>query len=201
MPGDNDRNLDPWGFDPFGAVVDNFSNFLGGGGVDGSGLWATIVHFWEVYSVLALLASLVFIIGIIYSYIRFNQLSEVENNQLLEMERMWNEVHGGQTGHSEWQQIQSHVSSDNPNDWRLAIIEADIMLDRVMQEAGYAGNSLGERLKSASPTNFTTLQDAWDAHIIRNKIAHEGQDFVLTQRVAKEAIVKYQRVFSEFGVL
>jgi len=75
------------------------------------------------------------------------------------------------------------------------------MLDRVLSEAGYAGNSVGEKLKSTSPQNFTTIQDAWDAHIIRNKIAHEGSDFVVTHRIAKEAITKYERVFREFGVL
>lgn len=200
MPDDNDIVFTNFGPD----LVSIFSNLLGnlfGGGVDGGGLWETLVKFWEIYSVFALFLSLLFIVGIIYSYIRFNQLSEVENDQLLEAERMWQEVYGDKAGHSEWHQIQSHLNSNNPNDWRLAIIQADIMLDRTLKDAGYAGNSVGERLKSASPTNFTTLQDAWDAHIIRNKIAHEGHDFILTQRLAKEAIVKYQRVFSEFGAL
>ena len=94
----------------------------------------------------------------------------------------------------------AHGNSDSPNDWKLAIIEADIILDDVLKQQGYAGNSLGERLKSISPSQLESLQDAWEAHKVRNKIAHEGADFVLTKRLAQETITKYQRVFTEFGI-
>jgi len=97
--------------------------------------------------------------------------------------------------------VQQHVASGNPNDWKLAIIEADIILGEVLHEAGYAGKTIGDQLKSASTSNFSSLQDAWDAHLIRNKIAHEGADFVLTQQAAKAAMIKYQRVFKEFGAI
>jgi hypothetical protein len=90
--------------------------------------------------------------------------------------------------------------SSNPNDWKLAIIEADIILDDILKKQGYAGNSLGERLKSIAPSQLESLQDAWEAHKVRNNIAHQGADFILTQRLAQETITKYQRVFTEFGV-
>jgi hypothetical protein len=93
-----------------------------------------------------------------------------------------------------------HSTSSQPNDWKLAIIEADIILDDILKQKGYAGNSLGERLKSISPNQLESLQDAWEAHKVRNRIAHEGSDFILTQRMAQETVTRYQRVFNEFGV-
>jgi len=56
-------------------------------------------------------------------------------------------------------------------------------------------------LKSVSASQMTTLNDAWEAHKIRNRIAHDGADFVLTKRVAQETITQYRRVFDEFGLV
>jgi len=201
MPDENDIIFDKVVPDPVHLATEGFSTWWQSGGSDFSGIWSLLVNAWEIYSIIAFILSVIFIFGIIYAYIRFNQMAEIEMNQLLEAERLWQQRYGAGTGDNQWQQVQAHIKSINPNDWKLAIIEADIMLDRVLKDAGFAGNTVGERLKSASPTNFTALQDAWDAHIIRNKIAHQGTDFVVTQRVAKEAITKYQRVFHEFGVM
>ena len=93
-----------------------------------------------------------------------------------------------------------HSTSDNPTDWKLAIIEADIILDEILKEAGYGGASLGERLRSISPTQLESLDDAWQAHKVRNQIAHGGADFILTQRLAQDTIKQYRRVFYELGL-
>ena len=93
-----------------------------------------------------------------------------------------------------------HIASYSPSDWKLAIIEADIILDEILKDAGYAGTSLGERLRSISPERLRSLDDAWQAHKVRNQIAHGGADFILTQRLAQDTIKQYRRVFHEMGV-
>ena len=75
------------------------------------------------------------------------------------------------------------------------------MLEETLNNAGYVGQTLGEKLKGANPQSFRTVQDAWDAHKVRNDIAHVGSDFILTKRVAQETITKFERVFREFGVI
>jgi len=94
----------------------------------------------------------------------------------------------------------NHIASDNPNDWKLAIIEADILLDQTLKAKGFVGISLGERLRSISPAQLQSLDDAWQAHKVRNQIAHAGADFVLTRRLAEETIKQYRRVFAELGI-
>jgi hypothetical protein len=156
---------------------------------------------WTIYSIIAFALSALFIYGIIYAYIRYNQMSEEEEEMLHEQERMWKELHDGHIENERWQSVQTHLASENPNDWKLAIIEADVLLERMLEKAGYAGTTIGDKLKSASVRSFATLDDAWDAHRVRNQIAHGGADFILTQKVAKETLIKYERVFREFSFI
>lgn len=97
-----------------------------------------------------------------------------------------------------WLKVVEHVSSSNPSDWRLAILEADILLNEVLDKMGYHGVTIGEKLKSVERSDFDHLNDAWEAHKTRNMIAHEGSDFRLSQSEAKAVIAKYERVFKEF---
>jgi hypothetical protein len=94
--------------------------------------------------------------------------------------------------------IQGYMSSNSEALWRIGILEADNMLDEVLRNKGYVGEGVGEMLKSAS---FKTVSFAWDAHKIRNRIAHEGSDFQLTEREAKKAFTLYESVFRELKAI
>lgn len=164
-------------------------------------LLQSVADIWLIYSIIAFFLSALFIYGIVYSFIALNKLAEIESQKLLDAEKLWKEIHEGNTGNVRWQEVQAHLNSDNPNDWKLAIIEADVMLEKMLEDAGYAGNTIADRLRSASNRSFATVDDAWQAHRVRNQIAHGGTDFVLTQRIAKETLIRYQHVFDEFGVI
>ncbi len=97
-----------------------------------------------------------------------------------------------------WIKVQAHINSDNPAEWRLAVLEADIMLGDILEKMGYQGDSIGDKLKSVDKSDFLTLDSAWDAHKVRNQIAHEGTDFQLNEREAKRVIELYKKVFGEF---
>lgn len=99
-----------------------------------------------------------------------------------------------------WFKLIKVMDSDNLSDWKQAIIEADIMLDEMVQAMNYPGENLGERLKAIEPSDFLTLQDAWEAHKVRNQIAHDA-NFVLTRRVARQALDRFERVFREFNYI
>jgi hypothetical protein len=167
----------------------------------GNSILSFLSGLWTFYSFVALTASAIFIFGIVYIYIRASQLSEIQDSQIAMAEQLWQELHGGSATNARWLDVQQHVVSDNPNDWKLAIIEADIMLDGALSNAGYGGPSIGEKLKGVPPQQLRSLNDAWQAHKIRNQIAHEGADFVLTQKVARETILQYERVLKEFKAI
>lgn len=97
-----------------------------------------------------------------------------------------------------WIQIEKNMQSHNMSEWRVAILEADILLYEMLSQMGYEGNSIGEILKNVDKANFVTLDDAWKAHRIRNIIAHEGANYELSKDEAERTIRLYKRVFDEF---
>jgi hypothetical protein len=101
----------------------------------------------------------------------------------------------------QWEHVKALAASPVEGDWRRAILEADIMLEQLLNDRGYRGATLGDKLKGANPIQFTTLDLAWKAHKIRNDIAHWGEQFHLTDRDAKAAIDYYRRVFEEFDYI
>ena len=103
--------------------------------------------------------------------------------------------------HPRWEHIQSLLEAATPSQWREAIIEADIMLDDVLARQGYTGDGVGEKLKSAEKGDFATLQNAWEAHKVRNQIAHEGSSFDLSESLAGRTIAHYEAVFRELKVI
>ena len=103
--------------------------------------------------------------------------------------------------HPQWQRIEDHLQSPNENDWRQAIMEADIMLDDILDKMDLPGETMGDKLKAVDKGAFLTLDNAWEAHRARNQIAHEGSAYVLTGREAKRIIELYKTVFEEFQVI
>lgn len=97
--------------------------------------------------------------------------------------------------------VKKHMESANPAEWRLAIIEADTLLEEMVKRMGYQGATLGDMLKNIEQSDFITLNDAWEAHKIRNQIAHQGSSFLLTEREAKRVVRLYENVFREFDII
>jgi hypothetical protein len=200
QPDENDIVITSYGPD-FTGLLSTVFKFFGNADSTAADLVVFLQSLWALYSFIALSLSALFIVGIIYAYVRINQLDEVISENLLEQEKSWRELNDGRVENDRWQSAQTHLASDNPNDWKLAIIEADVLLDRMLDKAGYAGGTIGEKLRSASVRSFATLDDAWQAHRVRNQIAHGGADFVLTHKVAKETLILYERVFKEFDYI
>ena len=136
-----------------------------------------------------------FIVGIIIVLRKFTKLriKEREFYAPVKVEEAETTEHKTQ-----WQIILGHVNAENPAEWKIAIIEADNILDDILKEIGYEGETLGDRLKSAGDSE--SVQQAWEAHKVRNAIAHEGGK-ELTRHEAKRVIGLYESVFKRFGYL
>lgn len=149
---------------------------------------------------IAIIITLFFAYVIIYCKIRLKQIEKAE--AAARHARLVKDAHAhpGQDPelNAKWVKIQAHINSPNPSDWRLAILEADIMLFEVLDKMGFQGDSIGEKLKGVKKEDFLTLDLAWEAHKVRNKIAHEGAGFDLSERDAKRMIDLYKKVFEEF---
>jgi hypothetical protein len=100
--------------------------------------------------------------------------------------------------HPRWAIVEGYMSSEQEALWRIGILEADNMLADALREKGYPGADVGEMLQAA---DFRAIQLAWDAHKVRNRIAHEGSQFTLTDREAKRVFALYEAVFREMKLI
>ena len=100
-----------------------------------------------------------------------------------------------------WQHILDLMNSLNVNDWKQAILQADIMLADILDRMALPGVTIGDKLKAVEKSDFNSIENAWEAHKIRNQIAHEGTDFILNQHEALRVLNLYKTVFEEFHVI
>lgn len=81
---------------------------------------------------------------------------------------------------------------------RLAIIEADKLLDHALKHRGVKGQTMGDRLKNAR----NLLGDAnavWTAHKLRNTIAHE--DVHPSHAEIRRALSSFEACLKRLGAL
>ena len=100
-----------------------------------------------------------------------------------------------------WEHIREKLLSDSPSDWRLAIIEADIYMDKLLDNRGFRGDTTGDKLKAITPDQLGSVQIAWEAHKVRNRIAHDGASFTLTQPEARRVLSYFEIVFRDLGAI
>lgn len=99
-----------------------------------------------------------------------------------------------------WARIQKHFFAGDPNDLKIAVMDADNVLNDALQYAGIRGVNLGERLKNIKRGQMPNLEDVWGAHKLRNEIAHET-NFALKRDPVERALDAYEVALKNLGVL
>ena len=160
-------------------------------------------HTWTVLGFISASLSFIFLIIIIFSIIRMREI------QLFDKWEINHEIHKAQEKEKErarnqnprWAYVLTLTESPNESDWRMAIIEADTLMEESLKANGIAGDTVSELLEGAKTNGYMSIQNAWDAHLIRNKIAHEGSDYPLSQIEARRVIKMFQNFFEELKII
>lgn len=151
--------------------------------------------------------SLIFLAGLVYFHMRYGKLHHEHEHEMHAKAH----AHGeGRHAHEEqyepqgrvrWNHVMKLMTEPHQSSWRGAIVEADILLSELLRDLRLQGETIGEQLKSVNRAQFTTLDLAWEAHKIRNEIAHAGSAFDLTEREARRTIDLFRQVFEEFDYI
>ncbi len=149
---------------------------------------------------ISIVLSLLLLIGIIYCIEEIKRIRRIERkiyNAPVEPAYV-PDTHAEKVLAKRWDKVLADIESTNQNDWKQAIIEADIMLEELLIKLGYQGEGIGEMLRRANTSDFKTLGQAGEAHGVRNRIAHDGALFLLSHHEARRVIGLYRKVFEEF---
>lgn len=189
-------NCNPFLGDVCNGVTDGSSG--GGLGLFGSGTFDSITAIGVGLRVFLFILLLLLLFVIVYSFLEWNELkskSDKHIESLIPKEDTTSKLN------ARWEKVKELIASNSESDWRFAIMEADAMLEDMTLAMNLPGETLGERLKSVEPSDFLNLQQAWEAHKIRNQIAHQGSEYKLEHRTALAAIRMFEEVFHEFKII
>ncbi len=162
--------------------------------------YSTLYRDWDILVAVSIVFSLLFAALVAYSAMR---IIEVRRHERQRFEAAAHPVAAHDVSRTQlrWNSIVEEANSDDERKWRLAILEADIMLNELLDVEGYRGETMADKMKQADPSTFRSIDDAWEAHRVRNRIAHDGSAHLLTARDARHVISLYDRVFREFKII
>lgn len=158
---------------------------------------------WETIGLVSMFISILALIIIIFSLVRMYEI------QVFDKEEIDHEIAHALAKDKErdrnlnprWKYVLTLIESPNESDWRISIIEADTLLEESLKDRGLVGNTMAELLEEAKSNGYHGIQSAWDAHLVRNRIAHEGQNFSISQVEGRRVIKLYQNIFEDMEVI
>lgn len=98
-----------------------------------------------------------------------------------------------------WNEIERMTSAGGEMNLKMAVMEADKLLDHALKAMAMSGTTLGERLKFAA-YKYPKIRNVWNAHRLRNSLAHESS-FYLDPAMARKAVRDFKDALQLLNVL
>jgi len=95
-----------------------------------------------------------------------------------------------------WTDIVRRANTGTPENLRWAVMEADALVDLVLKERQLSGETMADRLANFRRDEYKTIDKLWDAHKLRNEIAHTP-GFRITSQKAERALFAYRDFLKE----
>jgi hypothetical protein len=151
--------------------------------------------------IISALVSVTFVVGAIYSWLGIQKTQEMNAHKRFEHFSLSKKDTSKNPQIEHWKHIVEMFQSSEVTAWRMAIIDADAMLEDLITQMGFSGQNFGEKLKNMQQESVPWVQSAWDVHLLRNKLAHEGSRYPLNDREAYQAFKVYESIFQNTGYL
>jgi len=95
-----------------------------------------------------------------------------------------------------WLRTKARLDSGLESEYKLAVIEADNMLDDILKRMEFAGETLGEKLGGLSAASLPNIEEIKNAHQIRNNIIHDP-DYRLSLEEARRVMDIYEKALRD----
>ncbi len=98
-----------------------------------------------------------------------------------------------------WSKVVKKLESGEESEYKLAIIEADDLLEDTLNKADYKGKTLEEKLNQLDPLIVQNTNEIKEVHKVRNNIVY-NPEYKLTLEEAKRVIGVYEKTFHSLGL-
>jgi len=159
--------------------------------------FSPIIHenLWWL-EILAIAFSILFLWGTAYIINRTNYLS-IKREQYLEV---FGKDHlSRDRSLRAWKQILEKLNSEDTNNWRMAILESDHILNEILKMSGYLGK-MDDKLPKLTAEQLANIEDVRRAHVVRDKI-YRDPSFLITREEAIEVVKIYEQSFRELNLI
>jgi hypothetical protein len=99
-----------------------------------------------------------------------------------------------------WNLIRARLETGQNSQYKVAIIEADDIIDSLIRRMGYKGENMGERLDDVPSGQLDHIEELKQAHEVRNRIIQDD-NFTLDRKSAEETMALYEEFLRYFEVL
>ena len=99
-----------------------------------------------------------------------------------------------------WEKTKKRLDLPSESEHKLSIIEADNLLNEIIERMGFPGETLGDRLKKLTKIQLPSIDQVWEAHKARNNIVHDP-DYRLSLDQARKVLEIYEKALQELQAL
>lgn len=148
--------------------------------------------------ILFLATALFFIVFIVFALIHTSWLKRLYLYDLQEFFR--HRPFGARKVAKDWNKIKARLATGLEAEYKLAVLEADSVMDDVLKRMGFGGMSLGERLDKLTAVSLPNLDEVRLAHQTRNNIVHDP-DYRLSLDEAKKTLAIFEKSLTDLQAL
>ncbi|KKR46511.1 MAG: hypothetical protein UU22_C0030G0002 [Parcubacteria group bacterium GW2011_GWA2_40_8] len=155
--------------------------------------------FISVYKIFAAIFSIAAFLAIVWVIIRLNRLIFSTYMQNITASFSAETLPADKIS-KQWAKIKYRIDRNTEAEWKLAVIEADKLVDDILKKMGYPGEDIAERLKTATPEQIQSLNLLREAHKLRDTVVHDPE-FYASELEIKNAIDYYETFLREVQVI
>jgi hypothetical protein len=100
----------------------------------------------------------------------------------------------------EWRKIKARLGAEIDSESKLAVIEADKLLNDILARMGFEGTDLSERLEKLTAETLPDIAELKEVHKIHNSIIHDPT-YKLSLDEAKRALLIYEKALTDLHAL
>ena len=99
-----------------------------------------------------------------------------------------------------WQKTLARLETAQEAEYKLAVIEADSMLNETLKRMAFPGATIDERLQNLSAAIVANVGEVQEAHALRNNVVHDP-NFRLSLDDAKKTLSAFEKTFQSLDLI